>query len=222
MMSRVELSTTAYGILGLLALRPWTTYELARQVQRSLGNLWGVAERQLYDIPKALVADGLATARKDAVGRRPRTTYRITTKGRRALERWLADADEAGFAVRSETLLKAFFAEQARSPKEALLHQIAALREAVVAVPDAHVAMYEATRDEGFPFPERRHVSALVARCGFDVAEAAARWADWATAVVSTWDDDLSLPPDADALLERVYQPMGSRDVSQTAGSPLA
>ena len=29
-----RLNATAYAILGLLSLRPWTTYELAKQVQR--------------------------------------------------------------------------------------------------------------------------------------------------------------------------------------------
>ena len=47
-------------ILGLLSLRSWTTYELAKQVQRSLGWFWPRAERKLYDEPKRLVAAGLA------------------------------------------------------------------------------------------------------------------------------------------------------------------
>ena len=31
-----KLSTTSYVILGLLALRPWTTYEIAHQMRRSI------------------------------------------------------------------------------------------------------------------------------------------------------------------------------------------
>jgi len=54
--------TTAYALLGLLAVRPWTTYELAQQVRRSLNWFWPRAERKLYDDPKRLVAEGLATA----------------------------------------------------------------------------------------------------------------------------------------------------------------
>lgn len=217
----MDRSTTDYAILGLLALKPWTTYELAQQVQRGLGHFWSVSERQLYDVPKALVADGLATARKDAVGRRPRTTYRITAKGRRTLERWLA-APDGDFAIRSASMLKLFFAEQASAPKDALLAQIDALRAAVVAAPAEHVRLVDATRAAGFPFPERVHVSALVARLGFDVAEAAARWATWAAAEVDRWDDDLAPPADVGDLLDRVYQPIGSLDVSQSSGSPLA
>ena len=66
-------STTAQAVLGLLALRSWTTYELAKQVQRSLGWFWPRAERKLYDEPKRLVAAGLAKGSAEMTGARPRT-----------------------------------------------------------------------------------------------------------------------------------------------------
>jgi len=47
------LTTTSYALLGLLALRSWTTYELTKQVQRSLGWFWPRTERKLYDEPPA-------------------------------------------------------------------------------------------------------------------------------------------------------------------------
>ena len=53
------LTSTTHAVLGLLSLRPWTTYELAKQVQRSLGWFWPRAERKLYDEPKRLVAAGV-------------------------------------------------------------------------------------------------------------------------------------------------------------------
>src|SRR5574338_30934 len=90
-----KLTTTSYALLGLLALRDWTTYELAKQVQRSLHWFWPRAERKLYDEPKRLVAAGLATAVEEHTGKRPRTVYRITRSGRTALRRWLAGAPEA-------------------------------------------------------------------------------------------------------------------------------
>ena len=75
-------TTTSYALLGLLRLRPWTTYELAKQAQRSLNWFWPRAERKLYDEPKHLVDAGLATARAGATGKRPRTAYPITAAGR--------------------------------------------------------------------------------------------------------------------------------------------
>ena len=57
-----SLTSTSYAILGLLSLRPWTTYELAQQMQRALGQFWPRAESKLYEEPKKLVEHGLATA----------------------------------------------------------------------------------------------------------------------------------------------------------------
>ena len=67
------LTPTSYSILGLLALKPWTTYELAQQMERALGQFWPRAESRLYEEPKKLVAHGLARASSEMVGKRPRT-----------------------------------------------------------------------------------------------------------------------------------------------------
>src|SRR3954453_5646784 len=83
------ISTTSSAILGLLRLRPWTTYELAKQVQRSLGWFWPRAERKLYEEPKPLAESGPAPATQEMTGARPRTVYAIPRKGRGALKRWL-------------------------------------------------------------------------------------------------------------------------------------
>ena len=86
-----ERTTTSYAILGLLTLRGWTSYELAKQVQRSLNWFWPRAERKLYDEPKYLVEQGLATASRQSTGRRARTVYEVTDAGRAALRSWLGE-----------------------------------------------------------------------------------------------------------------------------------
>ena len=65
-----RLTTSSYAVLGLLAIKPWTGYELTRQATRSLRFAWPKSERLLYAEPKKLVEHGLATAREEAVGRR--------------------------------------------------------------------------------------------------------------------------------------------------------
>ena len=90
-MSREGLTTTSYAILGLLAIKSWTTYELAVQMERSVKNIWPRAASRIYEEPKRLVKQGLAKDVLDHVGKRPRTTYSITAKGRRALSAWLAE-----------------------------------------------------------------------------------------------------------------------------------
>ena len=64
-----RLTTTSYALLGLLRLRSWTTYELAKQVQRGLGWFWPRAERKLYEEPKRLVDAGFATATEEHTGK---------------------------------------------------------------------------------------------------------------------------------------------------------
>ena len=73
-----ELTTTSYAILGLLAIRPWSTYELAGQMRRNLHYFWPRAESNLYAEPKRLVEGGFAQAQSQPVGKRRRTVYSIT------------------------------------------------------------------------------------------------------------------------------------------------
>src|SRR5437660_6124223 len=84
-----RLSPSASAILGLLASRVRSGYELAREMDQTLRFIWPRATSKLYDAPKLLVERGLATARNEMVGRRPRTVYTITGPGRHAMAAWL-------------------------------------------------------------------------------------------------------------------------------------
>ena len=64
-----ELTTTSYAILGFLAIRPWSTYELAKQMRRNFHYFWPRAESNLYAEPKRLISAGLVHARSRPVGR---------------------------------------------------------------------------------------------------------------------------------------------------------
>jgi DNA-binding PadR family transcriptional regulator len=102
------LTTTSYAILGQLALRPWSTYELAREMRRNVRYFWPRAESRIYAEVKRLGERGLARAERSFVGRRPRTTYAITDAGRAALAAWLATPPKA-YALECEPLLRVFF-----------------------------------------------------------------------------------------------------------------
>ena len=120
------LTTTSYAILGLLAVKPWTTYELTQQMDRALGQFWPRAESKLYEEPKKLVAHGLARASSESVGKRPRTVYTITAKGRRALAAWVPSPGD-GPVLEFEQLIKVFFAEH--GTKADLLRTLEAARD---------------------------------------------------------------------------------------------
>lgn len=201
----MELSTTSYALLGLLSLRPWTTYELAQQAKRSLRLMWPVAERQLYEHPKVLVRHGLATVRKETTGARRRSVYDITPQGQEALRSWL-EATEGAFEIRSEFLLRIFFAEQ--GSKTAMLAQVEVLAERMNHAWSRQVDLYEADRAAGLvggPFPARRHINAINMALMFELGSAIQRWATWVRSTTDAWPEDLAVPDGADELLDEVF-----------------
>jgi DNA-binding PadR family transcriptional regulator len=178
------MSTTSHAILGLLSLRSWTTYELAKQVQRSLGWFWPRAERKLYDEPKRLVAAGLAKSAQEMTGARPRTVYTVTARGRRALRGWL-DKPPAPPSLEFEGLVKVFFAdggtlEQLRTT----LTSIADVAEARLAELEAKVVQNAAPE---VPFPKRRPINQIALRFQLDHEQLIGTWARWALDQTTGW-----------------------------------
>ncbi|MEY2470527.1 MAG: hypothetical protein QOF21_3225 [Actinomycetota bacterium] len=183
------LTTTSYAILGLLAVRSWSTYELAQQMRLALGQFWPRAESKLYEEPKKLVAHGLARATAETVGKRERTVYSITPKGRRALAKWVP-APGAGPVLEFEQLVKVFYAEH--GSKTDLLETLADVRRWV---DDQYAAGEGISRNylEGRgSFPQRLPWLIL---CGQFLEEFTAmvdHWAQWAEETVAAWPDDLA------------------------------
>lgn len=178
------LSTTSHAVLGLLALRPWTTYELAKQVQRSLWWFWPRAERKLYDEPKRLVAAGFARSEGEMTGARPRTVYTVTRSGRAALRRWLGEPP-APPTFEFEGMVKVFFADGGTLEQlRANLTTIAATADERLEEIDSKIA--ELTSDD-VAFSERVHLNALGLRFILDHERAMATWARWALEQTEGW-----------------------------------
>ncbi|MEZ4552857.1 MAG: helix-turn-helix transcriptional regulator [Dehalococcoidia bacterium] len=106
----MELTTVSYAILGHLAMRPWSTYELATEMRRNITYFFPRAESRIYAEPKRLVALGLASATTERTGRRARTVYSITDDGRAELTRWLAAPASRGPVLEFEGLLRVMLA----------------------------------------------------------------------------------------------------------------
>jgi PadR family transcriptional regulator, regulatory protein AphA len=181
-----ELTTTSYAILGLLAIRPWSTYELARQMRRNLHYFWPRAESNLYAEPKRLVEGGLAEAHAEPVGKRRRTVYSITQKGQRALESWLGKP-AAETRLESETLVKFMFAPY--GSKQNLLDHLRRFVAELEARQEALRLIFREYLDGKDAFPERVHVNVLCYRLIWDQTATAASWAAWAIDLVEQWAD---------------------------------
>jgi DNA-binding PadR family transcriptional regulator len=184
-----KLTATSYLILGHLALRDWSTYELAQQLKRSTRHYWPRAESKIYEEPKKLVAHGLATATRQHTGRRPRTVYAITDQGRDALRRWL-DAPPEPPLVEFEGIVKVLFAEQ--GTRQQLQTTLQTIREQAERTQAEHAALARNLADTGGPFPDRLHLNALVFRFMWAQTETILQWATWAEEEVADWSEDLT------------------------------
>ncbi|GIJ61397.1 PadR family transcriptional regulator [Virgisporangium aurantiacum] len=185
----VALTTTSHAILGLLAIRPWTSYELTKQMSRSLHHFWPRAESKLYEEPKKLVAQGLATASTRTVGRRTSTVYEITPAGRAALAQWVA-VPGAGPALEFELLLKVFFGEH--GSKADLLANLAAAAEWAAERQRQNIEVAREYVEGAGPFPERTAQDALVAAFLTSYWDAIADWAAEARKTVEGWPEDIT------------------------------
>ncbi|MEV1291057.1 helix-turn-helix transcriptional regulator [Pseudonocardia sp. NPDC049635] len=191
-------TTTSFAMLGMLAVQPWSSYELTTQIRRSLARFWPRAASKLYEEPRKLVALGLATAQPRLHGRRRRTVYTITPAGRQVLARWLAEP-AAPPVLESEQLLKVFLADH--GTRADLLATLAAARSWAreMAALDGQIAAGYLSGEA--PFPHRAALNTIVGRYLSDLSEVTERWADWATSVMQSWPQDMALAePDRDTL----------------------
>ncbi len=179
-----ELTTTSYAILGLLAIKPWSTYELAKHMQRDLRFVWPRAESNIYAEPKKLIAHGFASASSEPRGRRRRTVYSITPAGREGLAAWI-ELPAAESRWESESIVKLLFADSG-SP-ERLLEHLRRFREHSGARWRAVEAIFRPYLAGDEPFPDRTHVNVLAATLVLETARAEAEWADRAIEEVRTW-----------------------------------
>lgn len=214
-MSTSALTTTSYAVLGLLAIKPWSSYELTQQMDRSLGRVWPRAASKLYEEPKKLVSHGLARSATERNGRRTRTVYTITPDGRSALRDWLAEPG-AGPALEFEQLLKVFFADSGTTSDA--LATLAAAQDWARARCQESLAIGEQYAQGDGPFPERAAVLALTSRFLTDFYLLVGTWAAWATGIVATWPDDpRQASPDPAVLSETLRR---AAAISQRQPSP--
>ncbi len=105
----VELTPTAWAILGFLSLKAQSGYELLRAAKRSMDAFWGISNGQLYPQLHQLAERGLIRPAGEAEGPRSRQRWEITEAGSTALRSWL-ESMSAPVQIRDENLVKLFFA----------------------------------------------------------------------------------------------------------------
>jgi DNA-binding PadR family transcriptional regulator len=100
------MGTLGYAILGLLAKRPSTGYQISRAMQRPVGFFWTARHSQIYPELAELEGEGLVRSRViEGPGPRDTKRYAITAAGRNALRAWL-DSPLPDQAPKDELMLR--------------------------------------------------------------------------------------------------------------------
>jgi PadR family transcriptional regulator, regulatory protein AphA len=168
----VELSPTAYVILGMVSREPRSGYEIKALVDDSTRFFWATSYGQIYPELKRLSEAGLVEGADVPRGERKRTVYAITADGEEALREWLRQPPQT-FEMREEGLLKLFFAgvlppEQAGETLRAMRAHRLGLAERLRAIePKA-----EEKQDLGDPYPQ------MVLEAGIEFNEWFADWCE--------------------------------------------
>jgi|SRR3954470_14171530 PadR family transcriptional regulator AphA len=95
-----------HGLLGLLADRPGSGWDLLKRFESTLAFVWPATQSQLYTELNRMAADGLIEVA--AAGARNRKEYAITPDGRGELRHWLTEVTPERNR-RNDAVLRVFF-----------------------------------------------------------------------------------------------------------------
>lgn len=104
----MDLSPTAYVILGMVSREPRSGYEIKAVVDNTTRFFWAASYGQIYPELRRLSEAGLVEGVDAPRGERKRTVYAITADGEAELKDWLRQPPET-IEMREEGLLKLFF-----------------------------------------------------------------------------------------------------------------
>jgi PadR family transcriptional regulator AphA len=181
----MELNATAKAILGMLAARPRSGYEIKQLVDHSTRFFWAASYGRIYPELKRLAEGGLIEGADASQGGRNRTVYELTAEGRRTVHEWIEAPPEV-FEMRDEGLLKLFFAgvlDPERGPgiaRERAAHSATAAAEL-----RGLEELIRGQEDEGLAYTTDQG-SNTVLRFGIDLNEFIADWFERAAGELET------------------------------------
>jgi DNA-binding PadR family transcriptional regulator len=165
----VELTPTAYVILGMTSREPRSGYEIKALVDDSTRFFWAASYGQIYPELRKLANAGLIEGSDAPRDGRKRTVYAITQAGREALNDWLQQPPQT-YETRDEGLLKLFFAGVL--PPEQAARILQSMREHRLGLVERLRAMEPKALEKEDPFP------LMVLRGGIEFNEWYADWCE--------------------------------------------
>jgi PadR family transcriptional regulator AphA len=164
-------------VLGMLACRPGSGYDLIRRISGSVGYFWTPARSHVYSLLPRLLALGWVTRRTVAQATAPdKHVYEITSAGHDALEAWLSSPDLSEGPSRNPFLVKVFFGGVLERAE--IVAHIQTRRDAIAAELEELEAIEAQIDRDASPF------GWLALRYGLEQDRAILRWADEALSVL--------------------------------------
>jgi PadR family transcriptional regulator, regulatory protein AphA len=165
----MELSATAYVILGMVSREPRSGYEIKAAVDNTTRFFWAASYGQIYPelkrLSEARLVEGIDASRGD----RKRTVYAITADGEAELKDWLRKPPETA-EMREEGLLKLFFSGVLK-PAEAI-ETLRAMRKGRLELAERLRSMGPEKTELKDPYP------LMVLRAGIEFNEWFADWCE--------------------------------------------
>ncbi len=106
----MKMTAVTPVLLGLLAMRPRSGYDIKTIVDRSTRFFWAASYGQIYPELKRLEEEGLVEGEDRPNGGRSRRVYSLTPAGHEALLDWM-QSEITTIELRDESLLRLFFAD---------------------------------------------------------------------------------------------------------------
>jgi len=181
------LSSLSYAILALLATKPQSGYDIARQMKPPLGYVWQARHGQIYPELARLVREGLVDfERLDPRAGPPRRLHAITAAGRTELSRWVAKPPQPR-PMNDELVVKAFALRRAKAATAiGLLKDQIKLHEHRLAALEQRAAAIE-SRDSGAPDKSSARFGEFVAlRRGIGAERDYLAWCRWLSSRLDT------------------------------------
>ncbi len=161
-----------HALLGLLADRPASGYDLIHRFKESLANVWPATQSQIYTELTKLADAGEITVSDE--GPRGRKEYTITPAGLADLRHWLTEVAPKPI-TRNETLLRVFFLD-ALTPAEAITYLTTLESRSAAAL--AELLTLESAIDwTANPFSTNGHIALEWGKRFYRMNQ---EWAEWA------------------------------------------
>lgn len=173
-----ERMSLRHALLGLLANRTASGYDLMKLFDTSLANVWPATQSQVYGELTRLANAGLAEV--SAQGPRGRKDYTITDAGLAELRQWLTQAPPEQ-PRRSDVLLRVFFLDQL-TPGQRLEF----LRQQAERAASAHAELRRLEESPALNEPGMLTANGRLAlEYGLRMTAMQEEWADWAAKQIS-------------------------------------